>query len=257
MVKIPALAVANENVVAAAVAALADKEQIAGHRIGHGHKAKTVDSFFPVIQAVPIIAMFFYVSDKIGLLALRVAGCPSAIMPHQAFSIRAFSPRIHADQVGQIGGQNEVSTLIAGCKQRLMTTGDRFPLVVEKKNIPFIFKALAVETVKERPSDGGPSIVGKKDPQIVAFVIDMQVQAVHIFALINDKSPVQQIVARNQRGDHGYGDDDLFKSHDSILSFIGRIKPARPCIAKPSVRRSARQTARRAPVPVIKSSFLS
>jgi len=65
MIKILALAIANKNVVAAAVAALADKEQIAGHRIGHGHQVKTVDSFFPVIQAVPIITMFFYVPDKI------------------------------------------------------------------------------------------------------------------------------------------------------------------------------------------------
>jgi hypothetical protein len=102
-------------------------------------------------------------------------------MSHQSFSISAFSPRIHADQVGQIGGQNEVSTLIAGYKQWLMMTGDRFPLVVEKANIPFIFKALPVETVKERPSDGGPSIVGKKDPQIIAFVVYMQVQTVHFF----------------------------------------------------------------------------
>jgi len=143
-------------------------------------------------------------------------------MTHQAFSISAFSPQIHADQVGQIGGQNEVSTLITGCKQWLMITGGRFPLVVEKTNIPFIFKALAVEAVKERPSDGGPSVVGKKGPQVVAFVVYMQEQAVHFFnsLIINDNSPVQQVIARNQRCDSGYGDDDPFKSHDAVLSFI-------------------------------------
>jgi len=222
MIKIFALAIVSDNVIPAAVAALADKEQIAGHRIGHRHHVKTVDIFSPEIQTVPIISMLLYVSGKVVLLALLVAGCPFKIMPHQSFSVNAFSPRVHAGQVGQIGGQNEVSLLIAGRKQRIKRTGDGFSLVIEKPNILFIFKTLAVETVKERPSDVGPSIVGKKDPQIVAIVIYMQVQAVHFFnsLIINDNGHVKQIIARDQRGDHGYGDDDPFKSHDSVLSFI-------------------------------------
>jgi len=83
MAEIFSVAVVNDDIVVAALATLADKDQIARFGVGRPEHVKAADSFAKIVaRLAAVVTLPVNVPHKIGLLARFPAHCPAAVMTH-------------------------------------------------------------------------------------------------------------------------------------------------------------------------------